>query len=111
MIHLLNVVQRVTCCKIPQILLDRCHQEGYGFLDLILTSDESWVHHYTLESKRSRKKWHFPNENCPVKDKTPLSVEKVCMTVFFYTKGIIFINFLRGGRNINAVYVRTGQKV
>jgi len=33
------------------------NREGQDFLDRIITCDETWVHHFTPESKRASKQW------------------------------------------------------
>jgi len=35
--------------------------EGDSFLDHIITSDETWCHHYELESKRQSMEWRHVN--------------------------------------------------
>jgi len=38
-------------------LKERFDREGQDFLDRIITSDETWVHHFTPETKRASKQW------------------------------------------------------
>ncbi|UYV78486.1 hypothetical protein LAZ67_16001702 [Cordylochernes scorpioides] len=38
--------------------LERYEIEREGFLDRIVTGDESWIHHYIPDSKRSSAEWH-----------------------------------------------------
>jgi hypothetical protein len=47
-------------------LLQRYEREGAGFLDSVVTCEESWVHYFTPESKRASKQWkhtHSPPPN------------------------------------------------
>jgi hypothetical protein len=37
--------------QVSQDLLNHCEAEGDSFLDRIITSDETWYHHYEPESK------------------------------------------------------------
>ena len=49
-----------------------------------LTCDDSYVHHYTPETKRSSMEWHVKDETTPVKNKkTCLSASQVLTIVFF----------------------------
>ena len=38
-------------------LLERYNREGDNFLNRIITGDETWVHHYELETKRQSMQW------------------------------------------------------
>jgi DNA phosphorothioation-dependent restriction protein DptG len=40
--------------------LERYHRDGDTFLDHIVTGDETWVSHFTPESKRQSLEWHHP---------------------------------------------------
>ncbi|UYV72620.1 hypothetical protein LAZ67_10000082 [Cordylochernes scorpioides] len=42
--------KRLNACK---ELLERYEIEGEGFIDRIMTGDESWIHHHIPDSKRS----------------------------------------------------------
>lgn len=45
----------------------RHEKESEEFLDSIETRDETWVHHYTLETKVQSKQWRHPNSPNPKK--------------------------------------------
>ena len=79
-------------CEISQKLLDRFAAEGDSFLMRILTYNESWVHHYTLETTRSSMEWRAKGETPLVKAKTRLSVGKVLMTVFLETRVVVYVD-------------------
>lgn len=55
-------------------------KEGDDFLDEVITSEYTWVHHYITESKRrvDEKRW----KKKPVKTKTRLLAIKVLITAF-----------------------------
>ena len=69
--------------EICQRLLERYELEGDAFLHRIVTCDESWAHHYTLESKRASMDWRRSGEHFPVKTKTKLLAGKD-LTTFFW---------------------------
>ncbi|CAH2101194.1 unnamed protein product [Euphydryas editha] len=60
----------------------------------IIFNNETWIHHYTPESKQQSKQWIGPGEPTPKKAKTILSANKVMATAFWDAKGIIFIDYL-----------------
>jgi len=74
------------------------------FLDSIVTSDETWVHYFTPESKRSSMQWRHPESPKPKKAKTTFSVGKVTTTIFWDSKGALYVDFLTERRTINAEY-------
>lgn len=102
--RLLNADQKAARTEISQRLLNRYEAEGDAFLNRILTCDETWVHHYTPESKRSSMEWRRKNEAGPVKAKTKLSAGKILATVFWDYRGVVFVDFLEERRTINATY-------
>jgi hypothetical protein len=56
--------------------------DGEGMLNKIVTGDESWVHHYQPESKRSSMQWKHPSSSSTQKFKfTPLA-GNIMLTVF-----------------------------
>jgi hypothetical protein len=54
--------RRVDLC---QVLSRRHETEGDGFLQRIVTGDESWVHHFQPETKKVRKEWHHSTSPKP----------------------------------------------
>jgi len=62
--------------------------------------DETWIHHYTPETKEQSKQWVPSGESAPKKAKTVPSARKVTLTVFWDSQGIILINYLEKGRTI-----------
>lgn len=84
--------------------LQRFNRNKSEFLRRYITVDETWVHHYTPETKEQSKEWRKTGERPPKKAKTVLSAGKVMATVFWDTKGIIFIDYLEKGKTINGEY-------
>lgn len=81
--------------EVSQRHLSRYEEEGDDFLNRIVTSDETWVHHYTPESKRSSMEWRKRGAAGPVKAKTRLSAGKVLATVFWDSEGVLLVDFRR----------------
>jgi hypothetical protein len=62
--------------------LERYHRDGDKFLDHIVTGDETWVSHFTPESKRQSLEWHHHRSpSKPRKFKQTLSTRKIMATV------------------------------
>ena len=100
--------QRDAC----QDLLDRYEAEGDGFLDRIITGDETWCHHHEPESKRQSLEWHHSHSPAKKKFKTQTSAGKVMCTVFWDRKGVILLDFLEPGATVNSDrYVETLTKL
>lgn len=102
--RLLTEIQRLGRLEVCQRHTARFAKEGDAFLSRIVTCDETWVHHYTPESKQASMEWRRKGEGAPVKAKTRLSAGKVLSTVFFDRRGILLIDFLHERRTINAAY-------
>ena len=74
------------------------------FLRRYVTVDETWIHWYTPETKEQSKQWTAPGEPAPKKAKTVPSAGKVMATVFWDSKGVIYINYLEKGKTITGLY-------
>jgi hypothetical protein len=84
-------------------ILERYHRDGDKFLDHIVTGDETWVSHFTPESKRQSLEWHHPRSpSKPRKFKQTLSTWKIMATVFWDRKGVLLVEFLPQVTTINA---------
>lgn len=59
------------------------------FLRRFVTVDETWIHHYTPETKNQSKQWTSADERAPKKAKTVNSAGKVMATVFWDSQGVI----------------------
>ncbi|KAL0860950.1 hypothetical protein ABMA27_009481 [Loxostege sticticalis] len=69
-----------------------------------VTVDETWVHHYTPETKQQSKQWTSAGERSPKKAKTVCSAGKVMATIFWDSQGIILIDFMEKGKTITGAY-------
>jgi hypothetical protein len=62
------------------------------------------VIHYMPEMKDESKQWTSPGKQAPKKANTVTSAGKVMATVFWDSKGKIFIDYLEKGRTITGQY-------
>lgn len=74
------------------------------FLRRFITVDETWIHHYTPETKVQSKQWVEAGGSAPKKAKTVPSAGKVMATVFWDAHGIILIDYLKKGKSITGQY-------
>lgn len=80
--------------------LDLFKRNPNQFLRRFVTVDETWIHHYTPETKIQSGQWILPGERAPKKAQTVQSAGKVMATVFWDSQGIIFIDYLEKGKTI-----------
>jgi histone-lysine N-methyltransferase SETMAR len=88
---------RVRCSRDNLQLFQRNPQD---FRHRFVTVDETWMHHYTPETKEQSKQWVPSGESAPKKAKTVPSAGKVMVTVFWDSQAIILINYLEKGKII-----------
>jgi histone-lysine N-methyltransferase SETMAR len=79
-------------------------KDSTDFLRRFVTMDETWIHHYTPETKQQSKQWTAPGEPTPKKAKTVPSAGKVMASVFWDAKGILLIDYLEKGKTITGDY-------
>ena len=84
--------------------LDMFKRNRKEFLRRFVTVDETWIHHYTPETKEQSKQWTESGESAPKKAKTVPSAGKIMATVFWDSRGIIFTDYLEKGRTITGQY-------
>ena len=92
--------KRVAIC---QRLLDRYANNGEAFLTRIVTGDETWVHHYALESKHQSMEWKHPGSRVKKKFKSQPSARKAMLTIFWDSQGAILVHYLERGTTVNSV--------
>jgi hypothetical protein len=61
---------------------------------------ETWIHHYTPESKQQSKQWTEAGCSAPKKTVSVPSAGKVIASVFWDAEGILFIDYLEKGKTI-----------
>ena len=74
------------------------------FLRRYMTIDETWIHHYTPETRRSSAEWKAAGENRPKRPKTQQWAGKVMASLFWDAHRILFIDYLEKGKTINNEY-------
>jgi hypothetical protein len=80
-----------------------CNQaDGESFLSRIVSGDETWIHHFELETKRQAMEWHHPTFPRGKKFKVTPSAGKVMTTVFFHAEGVILVDIMPRGQTINS---------
>ena len=92
-LRLLMDEHKSTWLQVVQSSLSWHKQEG-DFLDSITTTDETRMHYFMPESKRSSMQWHHPGSPKPQKAKTTFSAGKVMTTIFWDSKGVLYVDFL-----------------
>lgn len=102
--RLLTVDQKLIRKNISTANLALYKRNPSEFLRRFITVDETWVHHYTPETKEQSKQWIGPGEPIPKKAKTIFSANKVMATVFWDARGIIHIDYLEKGKTITGQY-------
>jgi len=66
--------------------------------------DETWIHHYTPDSKQQSKQWTEAGCSAPKKTRSVPSAEKVMALVFWDAEGIFFSDYLEKGKTITGEY-------
>lgn len=105
--RLLTPMQKQNRIEISEQCLALFRANPNEFLRRFITTDETWIHHYTPETKEQSKQWREKGESAPKKAKTVLSAGKVMATVFWDARGIIFIDYLEHGKTITGAYYVT----
>ena len=75
------------------------------FLHRYMTMDETWIHHYTPETKRSSAEWTAAGESRPKRTKTQQWAGKLMASVYWDAHGPLFIDYLEKGKTINSEYL------
>ena len=70
------------------------------FLRRYVAVDETWIHIYTPETKRSSGEWTAAGQSCPKRPITQQWADKV----FWDAHGILIIDYLDKGKTINSDY-------
>lgn len=105
--RLLTIDQKRTRKDISEQCLSMLKRNAQDFWCQFVTVDETWIHHYTPESKQQSKQWTAPGQSAPKKAKTVLSAGKVMAIVFWDSQGIILIDYLQKSQSITGAYYAT----
>ena len=69
-----------------------------------ITVDETWIYHYTPDTKEQSNQWVFKDERAPKKAKTVKSARKVIVMTFWNARGIIYTDYLEKGQTVTGAY-------
>ncbi|XP_011636535.2 uncharacterized protein LOC105426827 isoform X1 [Pogonomyrmex barbatus] len=81
----------------------RIKRNPQDFRCRFVTVDETWIHHYTPETKLQFKQWIASEEAAPKKGKAIPLTGKIMTTVFWDSQGIIF-DYMEKGKTITGEY-------
>jgi len=90
--------------KISEQCLERFNKNKTNFVHQFIIMDETWIHHYTPESKQQSKQWTEAGCSPPKKTRSVSSAGKVMALVFWDAEGILFIDYLEKGKTITREY-------
>jgi histone-lysine N-methyltransferase SETMAR len=96
--------QKRTRIKHFEQCLERSNKNKANFVRRFITMDETWIHHYTPESKQQSKHWTEAGCSAPKKTSLVLSAGKVMASVFWDAEGILLIDYLEKGKTITGEY-------
>jgi len=85
-------------------VLGAFQQNKTDFVCQFINMDETWIHHYTPESKQHSKQWTKAGCSAPKKTKSAPSAGKVMASVFWDAEGILFVDYLEKGKTITREY-------
>jgi hypothetical protein len=90
--------------KIFEQCLKLFNKNKTDFMRRFITMDETWIHHYTPESKQQSKQWTEAGCSAPKKTRSAPSAGNVTVSVFWDAEGILFIDYLEKGKTITGEY-------
>lgn len=93
--------RRVQCSS---MFLQRYAAEGDAFLDRIVTTDETWLHHYDPETKAQSSVCKTPRTPPPKKARVQKSCGKEMFIFFMDRHGMILQHRMKEGRTVTADY-------
>src|SRR5215469_11371107 len=98
--RLLTEEQKQNRVTVSQELLDRSNTDE-NVLKNVITSDETWVYGYDVETKVHSSQWVGKSSPRPKKARQSCSNVKVMLIVFFDWKGIVHHEFVPCGETVN----------
>ena len=103
--------ERKKSVEICEELLKCYREEGDQFLLIIVTGDESWIHHFDPEEKRLSMEYRHPSSLRPKKFKTMPSASKILLTVFWDSQRVYMTEFLEARKTVSSArYIETIKK-
>ena len=101
--RLLSEDEKLQRVSDSQKFIRKCDRDR-NFLNKIITTDETWVHFYEPEDKRSSMVWKHSDSPPPKKAKTVKSMGKVMCIMFIDRHGILLVHMVPEGKTVNANY-------
>lgn len=92
---------RVRC---SETFLRRYEDEGCDFLDRIITTDETWLHHFDPETKAMSSVWKTPSTPPPKKARVQRSSGKHMFVFFMDRQGMLLQHRVPDGQTVTASY-------
>jgi len=74
----------------------------HQFLEWIITTNETWVYHYELESKTQNMAWKCLTSPMAKKFKSQPSAGKIMLTIFWDMKGAVWVHFTPKAETVNS---------
>ena len=102
--RLLTPDQKQERVKDSERCLELFKQGKKDSLRRYVTINETWIHHYTPEPKRSSSEWTAATESRPKRTKTQQWAVSVMASVFWDAHGILFIDYFKKDKTINSDY-------
>ena len=102
---LLNQDQKEERQRCSILFNNKFNRKGLGFLNKIVTMDESMVAFHTPETKEQSKQWLPKGTPGPLKAKSQASRQKQMVLAFFDCKGMIYTNMVPRGQTVNGQYI------
>lgn len=111
-------MRRVSAKFVPRLLTDEQQEnrvqvaadlfdnatKNPGFMNNIITGDETWVYGYDPETKAQSSHWKTPKSPRMKKAKMTRSKTKVMLLVFFDSEGVVHHEYAPQGQTINKEY-------
>ena len=91
-------------CQSSEQLLEFFRRDPNDFLSRLVTMDETWLHHYDLETKQQSMEWRHSGSHRPKKFRVQKSAGKFLASIFWDQDCILLIDCLPKGQTINADY-------
>jgi histone-lysine N-methyltransferase SETMAR len=91
--------------KTSELFLVMVRRRSMLILDNIVTMDESAVSFHTPETKQQSMQWLPKGQPGPVKAKVHATRTRQMVLLFFYSKGLIYTNYVPRGTTVNANYI------
>jgi len=102
---LLTDEQKQERVRVSEQFVAAVRRRGLGYLDTIVTMDETMISLHTPETKKQSKRWVPKGQPGPLKARVQASRTKHMVMAFFDAKGLIYTNVVPKGESVNAAYI------